>query len=209
MLKVLPSHQTFPPNILQTHSLLFACSIIHTLAHTLIKLLNFYHDVSSLNLHAVNFSTINKVIMKYSVAILAFAAGVFAFPQDSASITSAPVPSASLTPAVSCVLDCAAGDVTCQAACMGNARPNSQQVVDTNECAAACDQGSGSKEDTEAYAKCQQDCFASLFPSSQTNFQGAAGGVSSAASAAASAASSAVASATNAAGSAVSSGKLI
>ncbi|KAF2442439.1 hypothetical protein P171DRAFT_474804 [Karstenula rhodostoma CBS 690.94] len=142
--------------------------------------------------------------MKYSVAILAFAAGVLALPQD-ASITSAPVASASLTPAVSCVLDCEAGDVTCQAACMGNARPNSQQVVDTNNCAAACDQGSGSKEDTEAYAKCQQDCFASLFPSSQTNFQGAAGGVSHAASAAASAASSAVASATNAAGSAVSS----
>jgi hypothetical protein len=50
-------------------------------------------------------------------------------------------------------------------------------------------------------------CFARLFPSSQTNFQGAAGGVSSAASAAASAVSGAVASATNAAGSAISSGK--
>ncbi|KAF9735880.1 hypothetical protein PMIN06_011801 [Paraphaeosphaeria minitans] len=143
--------------------------------------------------------------MKYSVAILAFAASVLALPQESASITSVPVASASLSPAVSCVLDCTPGDVTCQAACMGNARPNSQQVVETNNCAAACDQGNGSKEASEAYAKCQQDCFASLFPSSQTNFQGAAGGVSSAASAAASAATSAVASATNAAGSALSS----
>ncbi|KAJ4345487.1 uncharacterized protein N0V89_011619 [Didymosphaeria variabile] len=145
--------------------------------------------------------------MKYSIAVLAFAAGVLALPQESASITSAPTSAASpsLTPQVSCIQECDAGDVTCQAACMGNARPNASQVVETTECAANCDQGSGSKEDTEKYAKCQQDCYASLFPSSQTNFQGAVGGVSSAASAAASGVSSAVASATNAAGSAAAS----
>jgi len=136
--------------------------------------------------------------MKYSIAILAVTAGVLALPQESASITSAPVASATLTPQVSCILDCPEGDVTCQAACQGIARPNSSQAAETNECAAKCDQGDGSPSDTEAYAKCQADCFASLFPSTQTNFPGAAGG-------AASAATSAAASVTSAVGSAVSS----
>jgi hypothetical protein len=105
--------------------------------------------------------------MKYSAAVIAFAVGAFALPQD-ASITSAPVASVSLTPQVSCALSCSAGDVTCQAACYGVARPNSSQAVASNECAAKCDQGDGSPEATEAYAKCQQDCFASLYPSTQT-----------------------------------------
>ena len=50
--------------------------------------------------------------MKYSVAILALAAGVFAIPQD-ASITSAPAATATpeLLPAISCVNNCDAGDV--------------------------------------------------------------------------------------------------
>ena len=140
--------------------------------------------------------------MKYSIAILAFAAGVLAVPADTASITSAPVASASLTPAVSCIQNCDAGDVTCQAACQGIARPNSSQAAATNECAAKCDQGDGSTSDTQAYAKCQADCFASLFPSTQTNFQGAAGAVaSSAAGAASSAASSAASAASGAASS--------
>lgn len=138
--------------------------------------------------------------MKYSVAILAFAAGVLALPQESASITSAPTASASLSPTISCIQNCDPADVTCQAACQGIARPNSSQAAATNECAAKCDQGDGSKADTDKFAKCQADCFASLFPSTQTNFPGAAGG-------AASAASSKVASATDSANSAVSSGK--
>jgi hypothetical protein len=128
-------------------------------------------------------------------------------PQESASITSAPAASASLTPQVSCILDCPQGDVTCQAACQGIARPNSSQAAETNECAAKCDQGDGSPSDTQAYAKCQADCFASLFPSTQTNFPGAAGGAASAAtSAAGSAASSAASSGRSAADSATSSG---
>jgi hypothetical protein len=65
-------------------------------------------------------------------------------------------------------LDCDPGDVTCQAQCVGVARPNSSQVVETNECAAKCDQGSGSPEDTQKFADCQQDCYAKYFPSSQT-----------------------------------------
>ena len=109
--------------------------------------------------------------MKY-FAVLAFAIGAFALPQDTATVTSAPTTTAipGLTPAVSCALACDAGDVTCQAACMGNARPNASQAIETNECAAKCDQGDGSTEDSIAYAKCVDSCINSLFPSSQTAF---------------------------------------
>lgn len=115
--------------------------------------------------------------MKYS-AVLLFAVGAFALPQD-ASITSAPATPApiptGLTSAVSCALECDAGDVTCQASCLGNARPNASQAIETNECAAKCDQGDGSTADSNAYAKCVDACINSLFPSSQTAFQGGAG----------------------------------
>jgi len=118
--------------------------------------------------------------MKYSTVILALAAGVFAVPQ--ASITpapSAPIPSG-VAPAVSCALACTPGDVMCQAACLGNARPNASQVIDTNNCAAKCDQGNGSPAAATAYAKCVDGCINSLFPSSQTAFApGAAQGASS------------------------------
>lgn len=124
--------------------------------------------------------------MKYST-VLAFAVGAFALPQD-ASITSAPAAApipTGLTSAVSCALACNAGDVMCQASCLGNARPNASQAIDTNECAAKCDQGDGSDEASNAYAKCVQSCIYSLFPSSQTVF--GAGPVPAAASNAASA----------------------
>jgi hypothetical protein len=122
--------------------------------------------------------------MKSSVALLALVAGVLAIPQQSASITSPPVASASLDPKtaslVSCINLCDPADVTCRAQCAGVARPNSSQVVETNECAAKCDQGSGSSADAVAFAKCQQDCFASLFPSTQTVAPFAPGSPSSA-----------------------------
>lgn len=117
--------------------------------------------------------------MKYTAALIALAAGALALPQEASSITSAPTASVSLTPTQSCLASCSAGDVTCQAACVGVARPNSSQAVETNECAARCDQGDGSPEATEAYAKCQQDCFASLFPSTQTLAPFAPGAASS------------------------------
>jgi hypothetical protein len=125
-----------------------------------------------------------SITMKYSTVILAFVASVFASPQ--ASITSAPVVAApipsGLTPQVSCALACNAGDVTCQAACLGNARPNASQAIDTNNCAAKCDQGDGSAAAATAFAKCVDGCINSLFPSSQTAFApGAAQAASSAA----------------------------
>lgn len=133
--------------------------------------------------------------MKYS-AVLLFAVGAFATPQ-AASVTSAPasapIPSGLSAP-VSCALACDAGDVTCQAACLGNARPNASQAIATNECAAKCDQGDGSTPASQAYAKCVDACINSLFPSTQTaNIPGAG------AAAAPSAASGAAASGTNSA----------
>ncbi|KAH9879300.1 hypothetical protein J1614_002739 [Plenodomus biglobosus] len=152
--------------------------------------------------------------MKYS-AVLLFVVGAFAIPQD-ATVTSAPAPAAvpsGLTPAVSCALACDAGDVTCQAACLGNARPNASQAIATNECAARCDQGDGSTPASEAFARCVDACINSLFPSSQTaNIPGAApagpAGTASggAASAAASATNSALATASASAGASAASG---
>ncbi|KAI4611251.1 uncharacterized protein J4E88_008843 [Alternaria novae-zelandiae] len=139
--------------------------------------------------------------MKYS-AVLLFAIGAFALPQD-ASVTSAPAAAAipsGLSPAISCAMDCDAGDVNCQAACLGNARPNASQAIATNECAAKCDQGDGSTSDSIAYAKCVDSCINSLFPSSQTAFApGAAGGAVASGSASGSAAAGASASATGSA----------
>jgi hypothetical protein len=125
--------------------------------------------------------------MKYTVAILALAAGVFAIPQDASSITSAPAATSTpeLLPAISCVNDCDAGDVydalasahptsqltrfrTCQAACLGAAHPNTANVIDTTKCAEKCDQGDGSKEDSDKFSVCVQSCISDHFPTSQT-----------------------------------------
>ena len=137
--------------------------------------------------------------MKYAAVLAAFAAGALA---QSGTVTSGPAPSATLSPQLQCVAKCNGGDVTCQAACLGIARPNESQAIETNECVAKCDQGNGSPEATEKYAKCQQDCFFSKFPSSQTIAPFAPGAASTAGSAGASATSAAG----SAAGSAASSG---
>lgn len=121
--------------------------------------------------------------MKY-FAILALAIGALASPQ-AATITSAPAAAstsvAGLSSALQCLQSCKLGDVNCQASCLGNARPNASQAIDTNKCAAKCDQGDGSAAAATAYSNCVQGCIASLFPSSQTAF-GAGGAGASAAS---------------------------
>jgi hypothetical protein len=117
--------------------------------------------------------------MKYS-AVLLFAAGAIAADITSAAVSSAPMPSG-LSSAVQCAMACDAGDVNCQAACLGNARPNASQVVQTNECAAKCDQGDGSPSATDAYSKCVQSCITNHFPSSQTAFVDSPAGAGAAA----------------------------
>ena len=104
--------------------------------------------------------------MKYTTALLAFAVGALA----QSSITSAPATTAApgVSPQISCLSSCDPSDVTCRASCMGIARPNSSQAVETTECAAKCDQGDGSAEESQKFSDCVQSCIAKLFPSSQT-----------------------------------------
>ena len=108
--------------------------------------------------------------MKYSIVLLSLLSTAFAAPQAASStITSAAsVVSAALTPAQTCIASCPAGDVNCQAACVGAAHPNSSQVDQTTQCAMSCDQGDGSPAATEKYSQCVQACISSYFPTSQT-----------------------------------------
>ncbi|EMD94457.1 hypothetical protein COCC4DRAFT_75224 [Bipolaris maydis ATCC 48331] len=117
--------------------------------------------------------------MKYSTVLL-FAIGASAQSITSTSASSAPA-STALSSAVQCAMACEAGDVNCQAACLGNARPNASQVIETNECAAKCDQGDGSPSATEAYSKCVDTCITDHFPSSQTAFVDSPAGAGAAA----------------------------
>lgn len=103
--------------------------------------------------------------MKYSVIIPALALVGFAVAQEGTPTNSATTPYESQE---QCAEDCDPADVTCRAQCLGVARPNTEQVMETTECAAACDQGDGSAEATRRYGECQQACYASFYPSSQT-----------------------------------------
>ncbi|KAG8627059.1 hypothetical protein KVT40_004542 [Elsinoe batatas] len=89
--------------------------------------------------------------------------------ENTASTTS----SVSLTPAQTCLAGCGTGDVNCQAACLGNPFPNEAQINATTECSMNCVQGNGTQEETEAYGRCLEQCRASYFISTGTNFVGA------------------------------------
>jgi hypothetical protein len=91
--------------------------------------------------------------MRFSVA---FVAGFVA-------MASAATTTASLDPSqasqLACLDKCDAGDVDCQSHCITVPSPDKNQVNKTTECVANCDQGSGSKSDTEKYSKCVQACI--------------------------------------------------
>jgi len=108
--------------------------------------------------------------MKYSIVLLSLLSAAFAAPQAASSTitAAASVVSGGLTPGQTCIASCPAGDVNCQAACVGAAHPNSSQVDQTTQCAMKCDQGDGSPAATEKYSQCVQSCIASYFPTSQT-----------------------------------------
>jgi hypothetical protein len=116
------------------------------------------------------------------------AVAVQAVPQGSATssasatataATSAPTPTVSPTPEQICLGKCNPGDVDCQAACIVVPAPNqsvslpairldvsntiSQMANDTHDCAAKCNQGSGSPADTAQFAACVQGCITSHF----------------------------------------------
>ncbi|KAF4552618.1 Hypothetical protein D9617_9g024070 [Elsinoe fawcettii] len=112
----------------------------------------------------------------------------------------------SLSPTQTCLNACAAGDVNCQAACLGDPFPNEAQINATTECSMRCVQGNGSQQETEAYGRCLADCRASYFLSTGTNFQGAQQTGAAGASGSGSTPASGSATATGATGSAVASG---
>lgn len=146
---------------------------------------------------------VNAVIILSGLATLAAAN-----PQDALPV---------LRPEEICVRDkCQANDTACIATCMGVPNPSEQQVGDTTECVARCDQGDGTAEATEEYARCSEGCISSFFFASgalspKTDAAPVASSVSSAVSSAVSAAtsdlSSVVASATEAVSSVMSSAK--
>ncbi|KAI9866590.1 MAG: hypothetical protein M1813_001142 [Trichoglossum hirsutum] len=124
--------------------------------------------------------------MKVSAAVIIagfLAAAVQAVPQ--ASDTAAPAPTHTQTPQEICLGKCKPGDVDCQAACIVVPAPNESMVNDTHDCAAKCNQGSGSPADTKAYSDCVQSCISSHFYSGSPATPKPASGSASAGSAAA------------------------
>lgn len=104
----------------------------------------------------------------FSAALIASAAA------ETATVTTtstAPVKTdSSYGPQVdACLKSCADKDVNCKATCLGNPNPTKEQVDQTNKCYAACPQGNGTKEETEAYAKCQHDCTLKYFLPNPSN----------------------------------------
>ncbi|KND95104.1 hypothetical protein TOPH_00138 [Tolypocladium ophioglossoides CBS 100239] len=97
----------------------------------------------------------------------------------------------SLTPAqasqAACLKTCKAGDVNCQAPCVGVPNPDGSQVDATTKCAAACPQGDGSPAQTDQYAACVNKCIKKNYftsggtPQATGGSGGSASGTSSAA----------------------------
>jgi len=116
--------------------------------------------------------------MKFSSSVLlALAAGFVAAQEQSSTTSSAPVPSRTPTASELCLGRCPTGDVFCQADCLGNPRPNEDQVNRTTQCAARCVQGNGTLEETARYAACQQDCIRrEFFPAGTTGQPQPSGG---------------------------------
>jgi len=105
--------------------------------------------------------------MKFSAvfAALALAGAVMA------QSTTAPPSSVETTPPVNKkTLDCLkvcddneAGDVVCQAKCLGNPTPDEAMANDTTKCVGECEQGDGTEEQTAKYAACINKCIDTHF----------------------------------------------
>lgn len=106
--------------------------------------------------------------MKLSTSSVLFTLLSLTTAQSTVSTTPPTTTAYALTPQQSCLASCPAGDVNCQAACVGSAHPNSAQVSETNQCAASCVQGNGSTEESNLYAECLAACISSYYPTTQT-----------------------------------------
>ncbi|KAM0276684.1 hypothetical protein ACHAQH_006501 [Verticillium albo-atrum] len=58
-----------------------------------------------------------------------------------------------------CLKDCDATDSTCQARCVSVPAPSEDQVIALDKCVGDCDQGDGSEAETNAFARCRDQCI--------------------------------------------------
>lgn len=111
--------------------------------------------------------------MRFTTALLAGALAAIASAQ-SGSATLNPVQASQ----AACLDDCEDGDVKCQSYCITVPSPNEDQVNDTTECAANCDQGDGSASDTEKFSVCVQKCISDNYWKTEEGTPRATGGAS-------------------------------
>ncbi|KAJ5143366.1 uncharacterized protein N7515_002153 [Penicillium bovifimosum] len=97
--------------------------------------------------------------MKFSIFALSAVLAVAA----AADITTADTPIPTLTAEAECAKRCDVKDICCTAKCYKVPCPSDDQANDTNECVAACPQGTGSPADTLRYTDCEQSCYRSHF----------------------------------------------
>ena len=108
-----------------------------------------------------------KLLLALSLAALSLA-------QSTSTATQTQTAIVTLTPAEQCIKGCDPSDVNCQAACVGVPHPGNAQMNDTTSCVAACDQGDGSAQASNAYAACRNACISSYIITSGTGAPGGA-----------------------------------
>lgn len=97
--------------------------------------------------------------MKFTISILALA--LTAMAQSTTTMQTETAPSQTATPETTCLAKCTPGDVNCQAVCVGVPNPNAQQMNQTTNCVAQCDQGDGTAAATQKYTTCRNNCISS------------------------------------------------
>ncbi|KAF3919505.1 hypothetical protein ABW20_dc0100880 [Dactylellina cionopaga] len=117
--------------------------------------------------------------MKFTATALTTVVGltalVAAIPQGSITAapsvypTAAPGYDSAYSATLSCITNCGAGNVYCQAQCQGLPTPDKGSVDATHDCVAACPPG-GDAEKNLAWADCQQKCVAALYYTESGSF---------------------------------------
>lgn len=122
----------------------FLPSVEHTRSHHFITL-NFFTLIllfSNPLIHQLINHPLSPATMRFSSIVLSVTSiAAFAAAQSATSTTSSIPPN----PTYVCVAACPAGDVSCQAECMGIPSPDEAAVNATTACAANCEQGVSSK----------------------------------------------------------------
>ena len=101
--------------------------------------------------------------MRFTIAVAGAFAAVAVAQSSSDSSTQAASQTYSMSPAqsstIACINACDPGDVKCQSYCIDVPSPNEDQVNQTNECIADCDQGKGTESDIARYTQCRDKCI--------------------------------------------------